>query len=303
MTPSQLRAAEALRSELNWGDRKVAEALGLSYAIVRGARERGEIVPAGDFRTTVVIPDVQYPWVHQPSEKVLMQFIKDTQPEQVIQIGDFMDLYSLAGFRKGMSQQERVEIGGTFQQEVDLGRAKLSEWRELAPDADYTWIEGNHEFRLARYAEDNGGELFGLEALTIESLYQTNERGWSYVGPYMEGMWVGLEGGLWATHGDFVRKWSAWSARAHTETYAHSVIHGHSHRLGAYYQTGAAGMVAAFEVGCLCDRRATPRATSVVNWQTGFAVVYTSTEDLQFWVNLVNIEKGRFVYGGKEWKA
>jgi predicted phosphodiesterase len=310
MTEPELSAAAALRA-LGWGDRPIADALGLTYHTVRSARERGmEPTPPGldGYTTTVIVSDTQYPWVHEPSEKVCQAFIRDTQPDAVIQIGDMMDLYSLARFRKNMSLDDRYEVGGTLMQEVELGRRKLSEWRALAPNAKYTWIEGNHEARLARYSEDFGGELFGLDTLTIPEVFQTQARGWDYIGPWGQGMWVGNEGGLWATHGDFARKWSGYSAKAHVEAFAHSVIHGHTHRLGAYYQTGAERMVAGFEVGCLCDRNATPRAVPVVNWQTGFAVVYTDDNGTDFWVNLVNIEHhhdghATAVYGGKVYRS
>jgi predicted phosphodiesterase len=261
------------------------------------------VEPVGDgFVRTVIISDTQYPWVDEAAEAALMEYVAQTQPDQLIQIGDFIDLYSLATFRKGVSPSERMYL----REEVKVGKAKLREWGDLVPKARKVLIEGNHEGRLARYLEDNGPELFDLsDNLSVPALLGTEEAGWEYIGPYGEGLWVGQPGGLWATHGELVRKWSGVTAHAHVEKYGHSVIHGHTHRLGSFYQTrqGANGPVSigGFEVGCLCSFTKTPRASSIVDWQHGFAVVYTSKTSARFHVDLVSIVDGGFVYGGKRY--
>lgn len=254
------------------------------------------------YNQTVVIPDTQYPWIDTDAERALMDFVSDQQPDQLIQIGDFADFYSLANFDKKISPSQRMHL----EEEVNLSRAKLREWASLVPRrVPKKFIEGNHEARVARYLEQQGGEFFDLSELSVASLLRVEEAGWEYIGPYGSGTWVGRPGGLWATHGDFARKWSADSAQAHISKYGHSVIHGHTHRLGAFYQTqqGADGprTLGAFEVGCLCSFSTTPRATTVTDWQHGFAVVWTSKTTPRFHVDLVAITEGGFVAGGRKY--
>ena len=251
---------------------------------------------------TVVISDTQYPWIDKPAEAAVQQFIADNQPDQIIQIGDFADFYSLATFRKQLPPSERVYL----RREVETSRDKLREWGSLAPNARKVFIEGNHEARLARYLEDQGGELFDLnDRLTVPLLLETEQAGWEYVGPYGAGMWVGKPGGLWATHGNYARKASGASAKAHVEQYGHSIIHGHTHRLAAYHKTAQSAKgprtISGYEVGCLCSLTKTPRATEVVDWQHGFAIVWTSPTTTDFHVDLVNIHKGKFVYAGVQY--
>lgn len=254
------------------------------------------------FEQTVVVSDTQYPWIDTTAERLVMDFIADEQPDQIIQIGDFADFYSLANFDKKISPSQRVHL----EEEVTLSRAKLREWASLVPRKTRKKIvEGNHEARVARYLEQQGGEFFDLSELSVASLLRAEQAGWDYIGPYGAGTWVGLPGGLWATHGDFARKWSADSAQAHLLKYGHSVIHGHTHRLGAFYQTlqGADGprTLGAFEVGCLCSFSETPRASVMNDWQHGFAVVWTSKTSPAFHVDLIAIVDGAFVYAGKRY--
>lgn len=254
------------------------------------------------FDQTIIISDTQYPWIDVPAERAVMDFVVDAQPDQIIQIGDFADFYSLASFDKKISPSQRLHL----EEEVLLSRAKLREWASLVPRRTRkVLIEGNHEARVARYLEQQGGEFFDLSELSVASLLRAEEAGWDYIGPYGAGTWVGKPGGLWATHGDFARKWSADSAQAHVLKYGHSVIHGHTHRLGAFYQTlqGADGArtVGAWEVGCLCSFTETPRATQTNDWQHGFAVVWTSRTTPRFHVDLIAIGDGGFIYQGKRY--
>lgn len=261
----------------------------------RGAKATG-------YRQTIVISDTQYPFVDEAAEKAVMDYVADAEPDQIIQIGDFADFYSLASFDKKISPSQRLHL----QEEVEVSRRKLRDWAGLVPKrTKKVLIEGNHEARVARYLEQQGGEFFDLSELSVSSLLRVEDAGWDYVGPYGAGTWVGLPGGLWATHGDFARKWSADSAQAHLTKYGHSVIHGHTHRLGAFFQTlqGADGprMLGAYEVGCLCDFDTTPRASMSNDWQLGIATVWTSKTSPRFHVDLHAIVDGGFVAGGRRY--
>ncbi len=230
-----------------------------------------------------------------------MEYVERTQPDEIISVGDFVDFYSLASFRKRVEPSLRTYL----KEEVDLARTKLREWGGLAPNARKRLILGNHEDRLQRYLEDQGGELFDLfgDDLSIENLLRTKEAGWEVIGPYGAGCWAGEPGGLWVTHGEIARKWSGYSAKANVmEKYGHSVLHGHTHRLGSFYHTRRSAFgnetIVGYEIGSLCDPETTPRASSMVDWQHGFAVGWISETSPRFHVDLVAISDGGFVLGG-----
>lgn len=301
LTLPEQQASDALRN-LGYGDRRIAEALDISYHHVRTDRETRQPGSASeDYRHVVILSDTQYPWIHEPSEQAVMEYVARTQPDELISVGDFMDFYSLASYRKGTPPSSRTYL----LEEVEMGRAKLREWADLAPNARRRLVIGNHEDRLVRYLEDNGGELLDLfgDDLSLESLLRTRDSGWEVIGPYGAGCWVGEPGGLWVTHGELARKWSGFSAKANVmEKYGHSVVTGHTHRLGAFFHTRQPAYgpetIAGFEVGCLCDPSLTPRASAVVDWQYGFGVAWVSKTSPRFHVDLVAITDGGFVLGG-----
>lgn len=252
------------------------------------------------YKTTVIVSDTQYPYCDEVAEAVCMDFIKQTKPDQVIQIGDFADGYFASSYLKKEEPQARPSTSS----EVMLVREKAKEWKALAPRADWFLIEGNHEERIRRYLEKNAPELRELPEFRPGYFFGFEQAGWKYIEPYGAGMWVGMPGGLWATHGNLARKWSGLSAKGHVlEQYGHSVIHGHTHRLGSFYHTnravdGSLNVVAGFEVGCLCSVGNTPGYTGPRDWQHGFAVVHHSTTSPRFHCSLVPIVDGEAMFGG-----
>lgn len=252
-----------------------------------------------DYLHVVVISDTQWPYEDTAAEKALQEYVYETQPDKLVHIGDACDFYSLTRFRKNVRPSERLYL----ERELNYCRGKFKEWAELAPKAEKFIIAGNHDERLYRYVEDNALELFDLsaDALDYGTLTGASAAGWTVVGPYGEGMWLGKPGGLWATHGQFARAHSGYSAKAHVEAYGHSVIHGHTHRLGSYYRTNQLGTFQGIEVGTLASRTKTPRASQVVDWQYGFGDVWVSKTSKRFFATPVAITDGGFVLAGRKY--
>lgn len=317
LTNEQLRVASILRRDLGWGDRRIADELGVTRHSVRRAREEGleaedplneeevyETRNSNGYKHVVVIPDTQWPFQDDPSERALQEYIHKTQPDELLHIGDAADFYSLARFLKTLPPSERIYL----QEEVDVVRSKFKEYANLVPDARKRITKGNHDERLDRYLETNGAELFDLVngILSYDHVSGAAESGWEVIGPYGEGCWVGEPGGLWATHGDYARKWSAMTPKAHVmEKYGHSVIHGHTHRLGQFFHTRQTAYgpetVVGIECGTLASMQTTPRSAKVVDWQYGFADVWVSNTSPRFHVSLVAIIDGSFVLGGSKY--
>lgn len=222
-------------------------------------------------QTTVLVPDIHWPYEHKRAEANLMSYIKKTKPERTIQVGDASDFVSLSRFRKNLPPSKQKHL----KEEVQYSRERWEEWAKLP--TELWWGAGNHEERLRRYAEDGAPELFELfdEDFDYATLMRFGKHGiqvaWS---KYGEGMWVDEGRTLWVTHGDYARKHSADSAQAHVHTYGASVVHGHTHRLGAYYHTKLNDRAhQGYELGTLADRWAVPKGSMVVDWQLGFGVV------------------------------
>ena len=168
LTANQKTTADTLRANLGFGDRRIAEVLGVSLHTVRADRERNggpdreqiaDSSEADGFEHLVIIPDTQWPYEHKPSEAALYQYIDETQPDHLVHIGDGVDFKSLSRFRTGNRPSQRIHL----EEEIEYGRTKIAELTALTPDAkSRRYIMGNHDQRLARYLEDNAGELHDL---------------------------------------------------------------------------------------------------------------------------------------------
>jgi hypothetical protein len=260
---------------------------------------RKKSVSQEEYDHVVVISDTQWPYEDTDAERALQEYVHDTQPQKLVHIGDAADFYSLARFLKGVRPSKRLYL----EEEIAYTRAKFKEWADLAPNAEKYVILGNHDERLSRYLETNANELFDLvdDVLDYGTITGATAAGWTVVGPYGEGMWLGKPGGLWATHGQYARSSSGASAKAHVEVYGHSVIHGHTHRLGSYFKHTNLGTFVGIEVGTLASRTKTPRAAAVVDWQYGFGDVWVSRTSARFFAAPVAIVDGGFVLGGKKY--
>jgi hypothetical protein len=86
------------------------------------------------------------------------------------------------------------------------------------------------------------------------------------------------------------------------EKYGHSVIHGHTHRLGQFFHTRQTAFgpetIVGIETGTLASMTKTPRATNVVDWQYGFTDVWVSENSSRFHATPTAIIDGGFVLGG-----
>lgn len=103
--------------------------------------------------------------------KKLIKVAADIQPDKILQIGDAIDLPMVSKWTKG----REGEYMKTLPQHIAGWRGVLQELRDSVPDAEITWLEGNHDMRLTQYVKDYAPPLSTLEALSIESLFGLKE--------------------------------------------------------------------------------------------------------------------------------
>jgi UDP-2,3-diacylglucosamine pyrophosphatase LpxH len=220
--------------------------------------------------------------------KMVLGFIQEQRPEAIHILGDCCDMHSISTFDK--DPMRRLNL----QDELDCVRDLLTEIRDAAPRARIIYSEGNHEYRLRKYLRSEAKALAGLRALTLDKLldfkslrikFQPQDR------PYRIGH-------LLFTHGQYVSRWSGMSAKRHYEQYGCCVIHGHTHRLGAFYHTDVMATKGSWEVGCLSTLN--PDYVTAPDWQNGFAVVNHSRNGC-FSVELVALIRNQFFFRGRRY--
>lgn len=201
--------------------------------------------------------DFHIPFHDMRTLRAVEGFVRDFKPDIVVYMGDIFDCFELSKFTK--SPLKRT----TWGDDLRSGKVILANQRRLFKDARVLWIDGNHEYRLWLYAARNAPALadiidppalFGLRDLDIE--YLPFGSCISYLGYRIE-------------HGCFVRKWSAYSARAERERHGTSGCSAHTHRRGMHCWTDERGTHTWHEIGGLM--RLNPDWLQNPDWQQGIA--------------------------------
>lgn len=236
-------------------------------------------------RRSLVLSDLHIPYHDRKALKAIYGLLSDYTFEHIILNGDFLDCYSISSF----TPDPRKPL---IQEEIDIATAILQKIRDLQPEAEIHFIEGNHEERLQRTLRNTPG-LLGIKSLEWTSLLELDKIKASFT-PYKQH--ITIYDMVQITHGHRVSKHSAYSAKAHLLDYGYqTLLHGHTHRLGSYYLSGVGSPRKAFEIGHLSD---TSQMSYVQNpnWQQGFAIIRPPGQ-----VEIIPIENGTFIYGDKRY--
>lgn len=197
--------------------------------------------------------------------KALGQWILDNFPENIVIMGDFLDMQALSAWDKN----KRLTMEGRrYKEEIDAGNValdlllrpiaaynterKAQRKRPYAPHLVY--LSGNHEYRLDRYLEEHAeleGQLDYIRELKLR------ERGFIHI-PYREYHYIG---GVGFTHIPIGGNGKAMSGAISTQVknvlqaHAHSVVYGHTHRLAVTgeHRLGAPHYNQVLSCGCFFE--------------------------------------------------
>jgi predicted phosphodiesterase len=225
-------------------------------------------------KTTVILPDIQYPYHDKLAMSKIVRVIKDIQPDSVLQIGDGIDFPTVSRWAKDTA----LEYAPTLQKHIDGFKGLLSEVREAAPDAAITWLEGNHDLRLKEFIRSYAPALGTLRALEVENLFGLPELGVEYAkGP----LHVGTN--TYAVHGHesggYSASATAWDLKF-IKRYGSdkSFVFGHTHQpfllTRAFGYEGKVSPRFTMNVGSIMDPvQATYVKDGAVNWVMSFALL------------------------------
>lgn len=236
----------------------------------------------------LIVPDTHIPYHDRRAFSLMMKAAKDLKPHHIVAIGDFADCFTVSTHskdprRKGMLKPEVEEVHRALDSLDRLGAKNK------------IFIGGNHEDRLRRYLQDKAPELFGL--VDIPQLFHLRDRRWTYV-PYKEHAKIGK---LHFTHdvGNAGRN----ATFAALDTYQHSIITGHAHRLQYIVEGNAVGeFKLSAQFGWLGDVTKVDymhRAKANKNWALGFGVGYIDPKTGIAYLTPVPIVRYSCVVNGK----
>lgn len=251
-------------------------------------------------KTTLIIPDIQYPYHDALMLKKLISVAKDIQPDQIVQIGDGIDFPQVSRWSKGTAG----EYAPTLQNHINGFRELLAEFRSAAPSSEITWLEGNHDMRLRDFVKQYAAPLSTLNALTTESLFGLEELGIHYTsGP------VRIATNTYAVHGHesggYAASPSAWDTKF-TKRYGSdkSFVFGHTHQPFIIHRAfGYEGKVSprfTMNVGSIMDPVAASYVRDgAVSWVMSFAIL--RDDGKRVWPELVTATDRKFYANGKRY--
>ena len=242
----------------------------------------------------VVISDLQVPYHDERAVRNVASFIRRFKPDQVITIGDEIDLPQISRWTEGTP--------GWFEQSLGSDRDATVEilWELQVTDM----IRSNHTDRLYNVIMKKIPAFLALPELKFEKFMKLDELGIKFHRKPLEFApdWI-------AIHGDegSVKPTPGLTALEAARRHGKSVVCGHTHRLGLSAFTEASRgqlgrTVWGLEVGNLVDLASSGMAYTrgYANWQQGFAVAYVQERKVQ--VIPIPINNHQFIFEGKLYK-
>lgn len=225
----------------------------------------------------------------------MLHVASSIQIDEIVVLGDYADFYSVSSHSKCSSVKQLLI------DEVESVNEELDKLDKLFPSQLKVMLCGNHEFRLARYIQNQAPALFGVT--DIRNLFKFDQRpNWRYVayGPNQKHHVLGSK--LIARHEPLGPNAETTARKAMA-----SIVHGHTHRIEMACSTSLTGeQHISFCPGWLGDKRNETVFGYVkhhANWQLGFGIVHVSDETKQFYPTIVHIRDDyTCVYGGKGYR-
>lgn len=240
----------------------------------------------------VVISDLQVPYHDERAVRNVASFIKRFKPDQVITIGDEIDLPQISRWSESTPGWYEQTLGSDRDATVEIL------WDLQVTDM----IRSNHTDRLYNVIMKKIPAFLALPELKFEKFMKLDELGIKFHRKPLEFApdWI-------AIHGDegSVKPTPGLTALDAARKHGKNVVCGHTHRAGQSAFTEASGgvlgrILRGVEVGNLMDFKKAGYMKGTGNWQQAFAVFYVDKKTVTN--TIVHIEKnGSFVFEGKRY--
>lgn len=240
----------------------------------------------------LVVPDLHAPYHDKKAWNLMLSAARDLRPKHIVIIGDFLDFYSVSSHSKdphrALNLSKEIETGLKCLDELDALKA-----------TNKIYISGNHCDRLDRYLRDKAPELYDF--MNVPELLKLKKRGWKWV-PYKDDIQIGK---MNFTHDVGVAgRFSTYNA---LDTYQHSIITGHAHRMSYVVEGNAKGeFKLSAQFGWLGDAKSIDymhKAKVLKNWALGFGIGYLNPSTGIVYMTPVPIVKHTAMVNGKLYQS
>lgn len=270
----------------------------------------------------VIVGDQQTPFHDPHLHELFCVWLKANRPHRAVNLGDLMDFPDIS--RHPDDPVNVADAQECLQSGYDVHRGYV----DASLDTYWSWMPGNHDWRLYDYLLKNAPRAAGIRRVDtpeatgeavqrIDFLTRTDELGIKFVdpgGPYDLAQ-VNLSQNLAVRHGWIVRPKGGASAYATLEKTGYSILVGHTHRQSIVQHTvpeidGRPRQLLAAEIGCMCridgqardaNGRRFPSYTPMADWQQGFATAMIYP-DGKFKVDLASYVNGALMWQGQRYE-
>nr|WP_104183769.1 metallophosphoesterase [Mycobacterium avium] len=249
-----------------------------------------------------VISDTQMPYDDRKALKALIRYIGDTQPDEVIHIGDLMDFPQPSRWNKGTAG----EFEGSVFEDCEQAKKRFLEPLREVYDGPVGVHEGNHDERARTYLAKYAPALAESGAFNIETLLDFDGFGVELLPEFNK-----IAPGWITTHGHrgqiSLSRIGGQTAHNAAIKFDASVVMGHTHRQGISSSSRGFGgdvnrILTGVEVGHLMNQKlADYLKGGTGNWQLGFGLL--TIEGRHVKPELVPIQGGRFTVDGEVWEV
>lgn len=243
-----------------------------------------------ELKSVIVLPDMQVPYEDRISLSAVEAYMSDTSWDIYINLGDFLDFDCISSFNKGFLR--KIE-GLAIQKDYDYANKILDRHqkivRENNKNAQFVLLEGNHEYRVERYIDENP-QVRGL--LEVERGLKLRDRCFKWVRCYRNGDVYRLGNAVFH-HGRFINQYHAAKT---VNYYGTNIFYGHTHDVQGFSKVthGDDKTMVGQSLGCLCRYDQSYIQGNPTNWQQAFGVFYF-LPDGHFTYYIIRIFKNRFV--------
>jgi predicted phosphodiesterase len=244
-------------------------------------------------QSALIIPDTHIPYESR-NYNLALEVGAFEKISQVVILGDYADFYTVSAHPKELGRN----VPQLLEREVACVNKRLDEIDKVfGPRVQKIFIEGNHEYRLARYLRDRCPELFGyVDCVQVFNLKCRPNWKWVPYGPDQK--FRILKSKLYARHEPIGPTAKTTAQRAMV-----SCVYGHVHKLEMANVVGMDNSQhTAFCPGWLGNKNASVMkyVKNHAQWAEGFAIVHT--EGSLFFPEIIPIIKNKAYYKGKVFK-
>lgn len=243
-------------------------------------------------RVVFTFSDIHFPLHDDRSLACAEEILADVAPTTVIYIGDGLQMDSVSHW---LQDKRRSLEGQRLLRDYEGFNKILDRHQEIAPNAEFVYILGNHEDWVQQYL-DLHPEMEGM--LEVENGLRFRERGFQVV-PFGQVYQVGR---LTYMHGVYTNEHHA---KATVLAFRRNIRYGHTHDVQQHTLVSPLDVedkITAMSIGCLCNINPQYMRLRPNRWVHSVNVAYVRPDGM-FNDYTVVITRGRATFNGKDFRA